>query len=75
MSCRSNSFFHEGFQNQNQNNDKNQNNTTKKIMNQPNIPLMKPNNYKSKLNMKVLSFIIVFLVLSGLLIFIKNNKN
>jgi hypothetical protein len=75
MSCRSNSFFHEGFQNNDKNNDKKQNNTTKKIMNQPNIPLMKPNNSKSKLNMKVLSFIIVFLVLSGLLIFIRNNKN
>jgi len=62
MSCRSNTFFHEGFNNQN---------------NQNNQQIVQTNNYnqKSKLNMKVLSYIVLFLVLGlGIGGFVYKNK-
>ena len=65
MSCRSNSFFHEGFQNQN--NDTNKNNQPK-IMNQNNKQIVQTNNYKSKLNMKIIIYIIVFVLVVGIIV-------
>ncbi len=66
MSCRSNSFFHEGFQNQN--NDTNKNNQPK-IMNQNNKQIVQTNNYKSKLNMKIIIYVILFLLVVGIIVY------